>query len=61
MRERKKLRRAASEHVLLTVATRVSEAWSIDFVSNSLANGRRNKCLTVADVFTHECVNIAVD
>jgi putative transposase len=33
----------------------------MDFVSDSLANGRRLKCLTVADDYSHECVDIAVD
>jgi putative transposase len=33
----------------------------MDFVSDSLANGRRIKCLTVADDFSHECVDIAAD
>ena len=33
----------------------------MDFVSDSLANGRRIKCLTVADDFSHECVDIAMD
>lgn len=33
----------------------------MDFVSDSLANGRRLKCLTVADDFSHECVQIGVD
>ena len=33
----------------------------MDFVSDALANGRRLKCLTVADDFTHECVDITVD
>jgi putative transposase len=33
----------------------------MDFVSDSLANGRRLKCLTVADDFSHEAVDIAVD
>nr|WP_156421896.1 IS3 family transposase [Paucibacter sp. KCTC 42545] len=61
VRKRKKIRRAASERVPLTVPTRVNEVWSMDFVSDSLANGRRIKCLTVADDFTHECVDIAVD
>lgn len=61
VRKRKKVRRAASERVPLTAASRVNEAWSMDFVSDSLANGRRIKCLTVADDFTHECVDIAVD
>jgi len=61
VRKRKKVRRAASERVPLTAASRVNEVWSMDFVSDSLANGRRIKCLTVADDFTHECVDIAVD
>lgn len=61
VRKRKKLRRVASERVPLTVATRVNEVWSMDFVSDSLANGRRLKCLTVADDFTHECVDITVE
>jgi len=61
VRKRKKVRRATSERVPLTVAGRVNEVWSMDFVCDSLANGRRIKCLTVADDFTHECVDIAVD
>jgi putative transposase len=61
VRKRKKVRRAASERVPLTVATHVNEVWSMDFVSDSSANGRRIKCLTVADDFSHECVDISVD
>ena len=30
----------------------------MDFVSDSLTNGRRLKCLTVADDVSHECVDI---
>lgn len=33
----------------------------MDFVSDALANGRRIKCLTVADDFSHEHVDLAVD
>jgi putative transposase len=34
----------------------------MDFVSDALASGRRRlKCLTVANDFGHECVDIAVD
>jgi putative transposase len=61
VRKRKKVRRACSERVPLQPATTVNEVWSMDFVSDSLANGRRLKCLTVADDFSHECVDIAVD
>ena len=58
---RKKTRRAASERVPLQIAKNVNEVCSMDFVSDSLANARRLKGLTVADDFSHECVDIAVD
>jgi putative transposase len=61
VRKRKKAKRPASERVPLQIATTVNEVWSMDFVSDSLANGRRIKCLTVADDFSHECVDIAAD
>jgi len=61
VRKRSKVRRAGGERLPLTVARQVSEVWSMDFVSDCLANGRRTKCLTVTDDFTHESVDIAVD
>jgi putative transposase len=61
VRKRKKIKRPASGRVPLHLARSVNEVWSMDFVSDSLANGRRLKCLTVADDFSHECVDIAVD
>src|SRR3546814_8519356 len=42
---------------------RISD-WSSDVCSSdldALANGRRLKCLTVADDFTHESIDITVD
>lgn len=48
VRKCKKIRRAASVRVPLNLATSVNEVWSTDYVSDSLANGRRLKCLTVA-------------
>ncbi|WP_409513957.1 IS3 family transposase [Variovorax sp. MHTC-1] len=61
VRKRKKVKRPASERVPLQLARSVNEVWSMDFVSDSLSTGRRIKCLTVADDFSHECVNISVD
>ena len=61
VRKRKKSKRPMNERVPLQLAQRVNEVWSMDFVSDSLANGRRIKCLTVADDFSHECVDIATD
>jgi len=54
-------KRIAGERVPLVPAERVNQTWSMDFVSDSLANGRRIKCLTVAYDFTPECVQIATD
>ena len=39
---------------------RPNAAWSLDFVSDQLANGMRFRALTVLDVFTRECVAITV-
>ena len=61
VRRRRKAKRPMSERVPLQLAQNVNEVWSMDFVSDSLANGRRIKFLTVADDFSHECVDIAVD
>ncbi|SDH84113.1 Transposase InsO and inactivated derivatives [Variovorax sp. OV700] len=61
VRKRKKVKRPVSERVPLQLATTVNEVWSMDFVSDSLSTGRRIKCLTVADDFSHECVSISVD
>jgi putative transposase len=61
VRKRKKVRRPPAERVPLQMTSNVNEVWSMDFVSDSLANGRRLKCLTVTDDFSHECVDITVD
>ncbi|WP_085942648.1 IS3 family transposase [Acidovorax sp. NO-1] len=61
VRRRKKGKRPINERVPLQLARTVNEVWSMDFVSDSLSGGRRLKYLTVADDFSHESVEIAVD
>lgn len=61
MRRRKTAKRPTSERQPLIPAESPNAVWSMDFVSNTLASRRRLKCLTVADDFSHECVDIAVD
>jgi putative transposase len=39
----------------------VNERWSVDFVSDQLANGRRFRVFNVVDDFTRECVLQIVD
>ncbi len=61
VRKRKKAKRPVGDRTPLHAARNVNEVWSMDFVSDSLSNGRRIKCLTVADDFSHECVDVATD
>jgi putative transposase len=61
VQKRKKAKRPTNDRVPLQIAQTVNDVWSMDFVSDSLVNARRIKCLTVADDFSHECVDIATD
>jgi putative transposase len=42
------------------VPRRVNQAWSMDFVSDQLADGRRIRALTIVDVFSREALAIEV-
>jgi putative transposase len=57
VRRRKKVKQPPNERVRLQIALKVNDVWSMDFVSDSLSNGRRIKCLTVADDFSYECAS----
>ena len=61
VRRRRKAKRPSGERQPLAPARTINEVWSMDFVADSLVNGRRLKLLTVADDFTHECVDIVTD
>ena len=64
IRKRKKTKRVGLR-VPLVAAMTVNQTWSMDFVSDAInrpgAVSRRIKCLTVADDFTRECVDITAD
>ena len=57
-KRRKKLNRP---RVPMAVPVRVNERWSMDFVSDQQANGRRFRVLNVVDDFSRECVLQVVD
>ena len=61
VRKRRKAKRPSNERQPLLPAATINETWSMDFVSDSLTNGRRLKLLTVTDDFSRECVDIMVD
>jgi putative transposase len=64
IRKRKKAKRIGVR-VPLVAAMALNQTWSMDFVSDAIARpgavSRRIKCLTVADDFSHECVDITAD
>jgi putative transposase len=61
VRRRNRRRKLTGERTPLEAAKQLNAVWSMDFVSDQLANGRRLKCLTVADDYSHEAVLIGVD
>lgn len=43
------------------LAVRPNQRWSMDFVSDKLADGRSFRALTIVDQFTRECVGLEAD
>jgi putative transposase len=61
VRKRSRKRIVQGERTPLQSARRPNESWSMDFVADALANGRRIRCLTLVDDFTRECLATVVD
>ena len=59
LRQKPRRRRcAAANHRKRVKATAPNHVWSLDFVADQLADGRRFRALTVVDVFTRESLAI---
>ena len=56
VRTTKRKKGAARVRVPLTGATHRNQRWSMDFVSDRLADGRWFRILTVVDQYTRECI-----
>ena len=61
VRKRRRRKLVMLDRQALHVPAGPNEIWSMDFVMDALASGRRIKCLTIVDDFTRECLDIAVD
>ena len=61
VRRRKRRHGVAVERQALELPLGPNDVWSMDFVSDALASGRRIKVLTIVDDFSKESVNLAVD
>lgn len=57
----KRRRKLVRPRVPMPVPDAADERWSVDFMSDQLANGRRFRILNVVDDFTRECVGQVVD
>ncbi len=58
-KQRRKI--ARRQRVARPMATGADQCWSMDFVSDKLADGRSFRILTVVDQFTRECVWLEAD
>jgi putative transposase len=61
VRRRIRKRIAASRRLHLATPARPDQRWSMDFVSDALADGRVFRTLNIIDDYSRECVAIEVD
>ena len=61
VRRRSRKHRAVGPRQPLVAATGLNERWSMDFVSDTLADGRTFRVLSILDVFSRECLALEVD
>lgn len=61
VRRRRRKRLTRGERVPLPLPSRRTERWSMDFMVDTLADGRGFRTLNIVDDFTRECIAIEVD
>lgn len=61
LRRRRRKRVAPAQRVAVAPPQRPNQQWSMDFMRDTLANGRSFRTLNVVDLFTRECLAIEVD
>jgi putative transposase len=61
VRTKKRVKSAAQVRITLPAATFANQRWSMDFVSERLADGRWFRILTIVDQYTRECLCLHAD
>ncbi len=61
VRKRNRKRRMARPRAPMLAPTGVNQVWSMDFVSDALASGRRFRSLNITDDYSREALAIEVD
>ena len=61
VRRKRRKRLLARDRVPMPIPEEANQRWSIDFVSDQLATGRRFRVLNVVDDYSRECIGQIVD
>ncbi len=61
VRRRRGRKRALGTRAPMTLPIRINHRWSLDFVSDTLSEGRRFRVLCIVDDFSRECLATVVD
>jgi putative transposase len=61
LRRKRRRKLPALARVPLPAAMRPNDRWSMDFIHDQLAGGRRFRCLNIVDDCTRQCLAIQVD
>lgn len=61
VRRRGGRKRALGTRAPMTMPQGPNQRWSLDFVADQLADGRRFRVLVIVDAFTRECLALVVD
>ena len=61
VRRRKRKRIGPFGRVPLPKPAAANQSWSMDFIADALADGRRLRCLAIVDDYSRECIAIEVD
>lgn len=60
VRRRKREKLAGAERVMTSLPESRNQRWSMDFVQDSLSDGRRIRVLTLVDNYSRECLALEV-
>jgi putative transposase len=60
VKRRRRRKGLATERLPLLRPDAPNLTWSMDFIMDALATGRRIKCLTCVDDFTKECLTVTI-
>jgi putative transposase len=61
VRRRRGRKRAMGTRAPMTLPSAINQRWSLDFVSDTLSDGRRFRILCIVDDFSRECLATVVD